>query len=1151
MNRQTKPQQSWRARIMLLLVALLGLGTLLSVATASMGSAEVESESAKRSDVGDPAASASGLATPTPSIFGVEIHRGKVEETASKASEASVSWVRYNGIFWSEVEATQGVRDWSRLSAVEDELIALWSQPTAIEPVMVVRSTPSWAQKVPGSFCGPIHEDALDDFADFMGELVGRYSQPPYNIKYWELWNEPDVSPSLVPANHLFGCWGDENDPYYGGGYYAEMLERVYPAIKAANPDAQVLIGGLLLDCDPANPPPGKTCQPAKFLEGILRHTGASGASGASYFDIVAYHGYADWSNQPGQDWDFAHPSWQHRGGVVLGKLDFIRDLLEQYSVDKPIFMSEGGLMCRASNPDCPGDEFYSAQANYVVRLYTRGLANNLMGVAWYALDGPSWREGNLLDSNQNPHPAYDSLRFLATSLQGFTYAGSLSNGTLEGYRFSKGRREYQILWTNDDTPINHPLPADTQAVYNKLGQNITPTGKVIPVGFEPVIVEIRPASFPFYDGFESGTLGDSWSVNTTQQGVVRIDENAAYTGRYGILLEDSVRDEVYSRAALILAVDLAGQSAVELSFWWREFNDENHTGDGVFVSDDLGATWHPVLSFNNGFNEYRYESIYLDEVAAANGLTLNEHFQIKFQFYDNHPTPSDGYALDEVRVEPRDPLVTPSPTPIPTDDYEADDSCGQAGTIATDGSIQEHTFHDMGDEDWVTIEASTTITYVIEARVPPGSRADIVLEVHESCNNENIKDQDYHFAADVRLFFNPPADGTYYLRLRNHDETLYGSDVAYSLSVRDPQTSAGAGALILVAGKLRENDPVQDNIYQVTDAVYDFALKYGCTAEQVYYLAPDMSLDANGDGQPDVDKLANNANLEEAITSWAADKVGAQEPLTIYMMDHGDQNQLYLNGRDEPLTATLLDGWLAQLEGEVPDLQTNVIVEACYSGSFVSEPESISQPNRTVMASTGDFSLAYASQEGAVFSDAFLDALTRGMNLQAAFDEGAGAAGLSHPDQTAWLDDDGDGTYGSDDGQVAAQRGFACAAPVVELWAPYIVEGEALLDGRISAEVRDDKAVHSVWAVVYPPSYTQPDDSEEMISEPDPVMLEAQGNDRYSGTYDSFDEVGTYRIVLYADDADDLTSRPLEVRLVELPPDQREYKLYLPTIIR
>jgi hypothetical protein len=39
----------------------------------------------------------------------------------------------------------------------------------------------------------------------------------------------------------------------FGGEYYGNMLKIVYPAIKSADPQAQVLVGGLLLDCDPVN----------------------------------------------------------------------------------------------------------------------------------------------------------------------------------------------------------------------------------------------------------------------------------------------------------------------------------------------------------------------------------------------------------------------------------------------------------------------------------------------------------------------------------------------------------------------------------------------------------------------------------------------------------------------------------------------------------------------------------------------------------------------------------------------------------------------------------------------------------------------------------------------------------------------------------
>lgn len=420
------------------------------------------------------------------SVFGVQINRGKVAATASRLREANISWVRYGNIFWSEVEATPGVRDWSRLAGVEAELQAITAAGGT--PVVIVYGAPDWAQKVPGARCGPIHPDALDDFASFMSDLVSRYSGPPYNVRYWELGNEPDVDPSLVPSDSPFGCWGDQNDPYYGGGYYAEMLKQVYPAVKQANPAAQVLTGGVLLDCDPANPPAGKDCKPARFVEGILQN------GGGEAFDILAYHAYTYWESGD-QDWDRTHPAWQQRGGLLLGKLDFLRSVLNQYGVDKPIFMNEGGLLCYPSGTACididPG--FYNDQANYAVRLYTRAWANNLMGVTWYTLNGPGWREGGLLDAAQAPRPAYQTVKFMAELLTGADYNGPLSNGALEGYAFQKGEITYHVYWTNDSATVDLPLPPNTRAVYTYLGQSVPLPESNLTVGFEPVFLEIGP----------------------------------------------------------------------------------------------------------------------------------------------------------------------------------------------------------------------------------------------------------------------------------------------------------------------------------------------------------------------------------------------------------------------------------------------------------------------------------------------------------------------------------------------------------------------------------------------------------------------------------------------------------------------------------
>ena len=47
-------------------------------------------------------------------------------------------------------------------------------------------------------------------------------------------------------------------------------------------------------------------------------------------------------------------------------------------------------------------------------------------------------------------------------------------------------------------------------------------------------------------------------------------------------------------------------------------------------------------------------------------------------------------------------------------DEYETDDSYGQATPIAVDGTSQSHTIHVLADEDWVRFDAVAGAKYVI-----------------------------------------------------------------------------------------------------------------------------------------------------------------------------------------------------------------------------------------------------------------------------------------------------------------------------------------------------------------------------------------------------------------------------------------------------
>jgi hypothetical protein len=388
---------------------------------------------------------------------------------------------------------------------------------------------------------------------------------------------------------------------------------------------------------------------------------------------------------------------------------------------------------------------------------------------------------------------------------------------------------------------------------------------------------------------------------------------------------------------------------------------------------------------------------------------------------------------------------------------------------------------------------------------------------------------------------------------LVNQYPSEFGDNVAYDLSVRSADSSSRPGALVLVAGRYSASDDLQTNIYNVTNAVYKLFRQHGYGEDRIHYLAPTTNLDPDNDGSfDDVNGLATRQNLENAITQWAVGKVAQDRAFTLYMMDHGSYDRFYL---DKPagqwLTPGDLHGWLNALEEDVPGVKINVIVDACFSGSFIDPDAAIGKDNRVVIASTAAHAVAYASGSGSVFSDAFIAALDQGMSLFSAFSEGKQSALLAHPDQNAWLDDNGDNRPNTNrDGQESSNRGFTFGGTFAsEIWPPYVEKAEvrdlANGAGEIWAKVLDDEGVQWSWAVVYPPSYNPPTSSEELVNEPVAVPLVDRGDDWYAIRYTQFQEIGEYRIVIYAGDDDGLQSRPRAVTL------RTGWPVFLPVIKR
>jgi hypothetical protein len=406
-------------------------------------------------------------------------------QTADYISNSNTGWVRYGTFDWSKIEPVLYSPHVYHWETVNDAAL-IRARDRRINVVATILMAPPWAQKYAGVACGPVSANELDNFAAFMKATVTRYSKGPYGIKYWELGNESDIAWNAITPNSGYGCWGDPADTYFGGGYYAEMLKVAYPAIKAADPEAKIVIGGLLLNCDPTNPPTGVDCTPGKFFEGILKN------GGAPYFDLVNFHGYAFYW---GQVYDQNYSYWKHRGGIVLGKIDFLRSMMAAYGVDKPIMLTEASLVCPEWNPYCkaPKQDFFEAQADYVPSVFIRSWAAGIVATFWFSMDDAGWRYSSLTSDN-GLRLSYHAYSFMTQELQEARIGAQITSfAGLDGYRFITREKTIWVLWSNDTQAYNMTLPANVLQILDRQGGQISlPADNVLSVK-SPVYIEIAP----------------------------------------------------------------------------------------------------------------------------------------------------------------------------------------------------------------------------------------------------------------------------------------------------------------------------------------------------------------------------------------------------------------------------------------------------------------------------------------------------------------------------------------------------------------------------------------------------------------------------------------------------------------------------------
>ncbi len=507
--------------------------------------------------------------------------------------------------------------------------------------------------------------------------------------------------------------------------------------------------------------------------------------------------------------------------------------------------------------------------------------------------------------------------------------------------------------------------------------------------------------------------------------------------------------------------------------------------------------------------------------------------------------------VVDAVTVT--DPTYTPTPTPTPTftptpitptpnpdgDEFEMDDSCASASDIPTTGLSQNHTFHDAGDVDWIRFETVEGETYQLIAEVPYGSSANVVAEVHANCDVVTYVDQP--LSNYVLLNIRARHTGYYWVSLFNDDLDLFGADVAYRVSVSQVRES-DQGAVIIVAGRDQANDPLQSNIHDVTDRVYEMFYDEGYAHSQIHYIATDAHPNDNPNIQVDYD--ATVANFQTAVLNSILnfDQTNEAESLTIYMMSHGFDDGFYLDDvNDQRVSPEQLNQWLDAVQMGRPNLEINVIIDACYAGSFVNDSnETIAGTNRVIIGSSPHNSVAWSSFGSSNFSDFFLLGLNQRRSIKEAFLVAQAAVSSGEVQQLAWINDNGvqlstkDAVEGAGD-LLAADRylrdidmpidivsplGILGAEPIIDPDSLTVEVVNGVVDIQLSVNADPDGAgIGMVEAILYPPSVdvdNPPTSAEESPIYPTIQLTDSDGDGTYQGEL-SLGETGTYQVVIRA----------------------------------
>ncbi|MCA9949247.1 MAG: cellulase family glycosylhydrolase [Anaerolineales bacterium] len=233
-----------------------------------------------------------------------EVEEWKIQHSLQLVREMGAPWI-VEFFPWAYYHAEDGSIVWEH----QDQVIE-HAHAQGLTIIARIGLTPEWARPSDTTLTY-LDANAYDDFATFAAAFAARYQG---KVDYMIIGNEPNLSYE----------WGYRTTTPED---YVNLLKVVYPAVKAANPDMQILAGALAPTLEPAGSPWG--LNDLTYLDAMY----AAGA--AAYFDGLAVHAYG-----------LTFPATAAPDPTILNfrRIELVREVMEQHGdAETKIFVTETG----------------------------------------------------------------------------------------------------------------------------------------------------------------------------------------------------------------------------------------------------------------------------------------------------------------------------------------------------------------------------------------------------------------------------------------------------------------------------------------------------------------------------------------------------------------------------------------------------------------------------------------------------------------------------------------------------------------------------------------------------------------------------------------------------------------------------------------